>query len=421
MEYTKLSPKQFTAMNWWAMPEYESRDAVICDGSIRSGKTVAMSVGFVLWSCTCFDNQLFAFCGKTIDALRRNVIFQLPRLLEGIASVKENRSKNYLEIVFNGHRNTYFMFGGKDESSASLIQGVTLAGVMFDEVALMPRSFVEQAIGRCSVSGSRIWFNCNPEHPEHWFRKEWIQKSREKNALHIHFLMNDNYSLDPKIRERYERQFDGVFYERFILGKWVKAEGLVYPMFDAKQHVTDDWDNGTKGVWYISIDYGTVNPFSAGLWKIQGSKAIRTAEYYFNSREEKRQMTDEEYYAEVEKLADGHYIEKIIADPSAASFIETVRRHGKFSVKKARNDVMNGIRVTSALLNGGFLLFDSSCKDIIREFGLYSWDDKAVDDKVLKEFDHAMDDMRYFCYTVLRKEYKWLRWDDITEKGGDTD
>ena len=179
MKYTKLSPKQFTAMNWWAMPEYESRDAVICDGSIRSGKTVAMSVGFVLWSCTCFDNQLFAFCGKTIDALRRNVIFQLPRLLEGVASVKENRSKNYLEIVFNGHRNTYFMFGGKDESSASLIQGVTLAGVMFDEVALMPRSFVEQAIGRCSVSGSRIWFNCNPEHPEHWFRKEWIQKSRE--------------------------------------------------------------------------------------------------------------------------------------------------------------------------------------------------------------------------------------------------
>ena len=192
-------------------------------------------------------------------------------------------------------------------------------------------------------------------------------------------------------------------------------------MFDAKQHVTDDWDNGTKGVWYISVDYGTVNPFSAGLWKIQGSKAIRTAEYYFNSREEKRQMTDEEYYAEVERLADGRFIEKIIVDPSAASFIETVRRHGRFSVKKARNDVMNGIRVTSALLNGGFLLFDSSCKDIIREFGLYSWDDKAVDDKVLKEYDHAMDDMRYFCYTVLRKEYKWLRWDDITEKGGDTD
>lgn len=420
MEFTKLSPKQFAAMNWWAMDEYAQKDAVICDGSIRSGKTVAMSVGFVLWSCSNFDNQLFAFCGKTIDALRRNVIFHLPRLLEGIAYVKENRSKNYLEIVFNGHKNTYFMFGGKDESSAALIQGMTLAGVMFDEVALMPRSFVEQAVGRCSVSGSKIWFNCNPEHPEHWFRKEWIQKSREKNALHIHFLMDDNYSLDPKIKERYERQFEGVFYERFIQGKWVKAEGLVYPMFDKARHVADSWDNGTQGSWYISIDYGTVNPFSAGLWKIQGNTAVRTAEYYFSSREEKRQMTDEEYYAEVEKLADGHFVEKLIVDPSAASFIETVRRHGKFSVRKARNDVSNGIRVVSALLQGGFLLFDSSCGDSIREFGLYSWDEKAVEDKVLKEYDHAMDDIRYFCYTILRKEYKWLKWSDVVDGGDNT-
>ena len=132
-------------MNWWQMKTLRERDAIICDGSIRSGKTISMTVGFVLWSMSQFDGQVFAICGKTIESLRRNVILHMPQWLEGIFSVQERRSENRVTITGLGRQNTYFLFGGKDEGSAALIQGMTLAGVLFDEVALMPRSFVEQA------------------------------------------------------------------------------------------------------------------------------------------------------------------------------------------------------------------------------------------------------------------------------------
>lgn len=412
MEYKPFSQKQLTTLCWWNYDKYKHHDALVCDGSIRSGKTLSMSVGFVLWSMTRFSGQNFAICGKTIESLRRNVILQLPHWLEGLFSLSERRSENLLTITAAGRSNRYFLFGGRDESSYALIQGMTLAGVLFDEVALMPRSFVEQALARCSVAGSRFWFNCNPESPSHWFYEEWILRSRAKNALHLHFTMDDNLSLSAEIKHRYESMYSGVFYDRYIRGEWVVAEGRVYRQFanNPDAFILRGPTAGMDGQFYISIDYGTINPFSMGLWCVQNKRATRIKEWYYDSRKESRQKTDEEYYAALETFAQGYYIRKVIVDPSAASFLETIRRHGKFSAWDADNDVLDGIRVTSSLLSAGMIQIHESCKDSIREFGLYRWDEKKHSDTVLKENDHAMDDIRYFCYTILAREFRWVEW-----------
>ena len=417
MKYAVFSPRSLLTMTWWQTERYKDKDAIICDGSIRSSKTVSMSIGFILWSWRCFNGKTFAICGKTIESLRRNVITQLPTLFEGLCKITERKSENLMVVSLDGRVNKYYLFGGKDEGSAALIQGMTLAGVMFDEVALMPRSFVEQALARCSVERSKFWFNCNPDTPEHWFYREWIQKHKKKNALYLHFTMKDNKSLSEKVKKRYENMYSGVFYDRFIRGLWVVAEGLVYPRFSKADNVTEDIPE--SGTYYISIDYGTLNPFSAGLWCVSDGKAVRIKEYYHSGRDTKRQLTDEEYHAALEKLiqytdSEGvlqeYEIDRVVIDPSAASFIACMRRHGKFRVKHAVNTVIDGIRNVTSMLNSKRLFIHSSCKDSIKEFKLYSWDDKAQEDKVIKENDHAMDDIRYFVNTILVKEFKWLDW-----------
>lgn len=406
MIFNKFSPKQVKSMLWWKLPEISRRDALICDGSVRSGKSLSMTIGFILWSCSEFDGQAFAICGKTAGSIQRNVIFPMQQWFEGVAKISLKLSRSCFDVTINGNTNRYYFFGGKDESSSSLIQGMTLAGVMFDEVALMPKSFVEQALARCSVKGSRFWFNCNPDSPQHWFYREWIQKLDKKNAAYLHFTMDDNYSLDPAVKKRYENLYTGVFYERYILGLWVLAEGLVYGAAFAKErHVLKNYAPSNDAKFYVSVDYGTLNPCSMGLWAVENNRAVRLKEYYYDGRKKNVQKTDEEYYAALESLTEGFNIKHVIIDPSAASFITTIKKHRKFSVRKARNDVLNGIRTTMNMLNNNKLFFCECCKDTIREFALYRWDDKKSHEKdtVIKENDHAMDDIRYFCYTVLRR------------------
>lgn len=402
MIYQKLSKRQKLAMLWWQQKKFKGKDAIICDGSIRSGKTVSMSVGFILWSMSRFDGQIFGICGRTIASLRRNVILNLRDWVPSEIRIVEKRQENKLVISDGcGKENTYYLFGGKDESSYTLVQGITLAGALLDEVVLMPQSFVEQVCARCSVQGSKIWFNCNPGGPEHWFNKKWVMRCKEMNALHIHFTMEDNLSLAPGIRERYERMYTGVFYQRYILGLWVLAEGLVYDFGEA--NITDETPGGAE--YYISIDYGTRNPFSAGLWSVTGDKAVRFKEFYHSGRETNENRTIEEYCDDVEKLANGYTIKRIVVDPSAASFITSMKKRG-FKVQAADNNVLEGIRLTGVYLKNGNIKIHRSCTNSIKEFGLYRWDDKKNDDSVVKENDHAMDDIRYFCSTIMKHKVK---------------
>ena len=400
MSYSGFSEKQRTVLTWWVPGNPNSGyEAIVCDGAVRSGKTMAMGLSFFLWACTCFDGRQFGVCGKTIASARRNVLSEILPRLEALGGTwTEKRTENTVTVTFRGHRNRFYIFGGRDESSASLIQGITFAGVLLDEVALMPRSFVEQACARCSVAGSRLWFNCNPAGPEHWFHKAWILGAKERNCLRLHFTMEDNPSLTPAIRRRYQRLYTGVFYQRFILGQWVQAEGRVYDFFTAD--MVGKAPVGPWSKWYISCDYGTVNPTSMGLWGLCGGVWYRVKEFYFDSRAKKRQMTDEEYADALQNLAGDRPITAVVADPSAASFIEVLRRRG-WRVVKADNDVLSGIRITADLLKSGKIVICEDCADCLREMDCYVWDLSAgAKDRVKKENDHAMDDMRYFAATV---------------------
>lgn len=383
---------------------YSKYDALICDGAVRSGKTSIMMWAFVDWAMREFDGQRFGICGKTVDSATKNIVvpFISMTLAKERYVMRWRRADKVLEVRRGGATNYFEVFGGKDESSYALIQGRTLAGVLLDEVALMPRSFVEQALTRCSVDGAKMWFSCNPESPQHWFYTEWIKRAEERNALHLHFEMSDNPGLSHKTLERYQAMFAGVFYDRYIRGLWVVAEGLVYQIFDPAKHVTSELPD--RGRYYISVDYGTLNPFSAGLWCLKDGVATRIREFYYSGRAG-QQLTDSEYYEKLDELAGGLPIDRIVIDPSAASMITEIIRRDKYSVIKAVNDVIPGISYTAALLQAGRIKIGSSCKDAIREFGLYRWDEDSPTDKVTKEDDHAMDDIRYFCYTILRREF----------------
>lgn len=403
-------------LKWAHLTKFKNRKAIICDGSVRSGKTVSMILGFVHWAMRFFDGKNFGICGKTISSTERNIILPLLNMpdITDYYSLQYIRGENKRIIIRSrSHTNTFFIFGGKDESSYTLVQGITLSGVLFDEVALMPKSFVDQAVARTlSEPEARYWFNCNPESAEHWFYKEWICNTRQKKALHLHFTMQDNPILSPEQIADAERLYTGVFYNRYIKGLWCVAEGLIYPMFDKAVHVTHHPELQPGGDYYISCDYGTLNPTSAGLWYLQpDGHAIRLREYYYDGRKTKTPRTDEEHYAALKQLA-GDVADKVravIVDPSAASFIECIRRHGLFRVWQADNSVLNGIRDTSSLLQMQYLHICDNCTDIIREFSLYRWDESAAEDRPIKENDHAMDDMRYFVRTAMTRTLKTIR------------
>lgn len=406
--FQPFSRKQRMVLDWWCdTSPVKDMDGIIADGAIRSGKTVSMSLSFVFWAMTSYNGQNFAMCGKTIGSFRRNVLFWLKLMLKSRGyTVVDHRADNLVIISKGDITNNFYIFGGKDESSQDLIQGITLAGVFFDEVALMPESFVNQATGRCSVEGSKYWFNCNPDGPYHWFKVNWIDKASEKKLLYLHFTMDDNLSLSEKIKERYRSMYSGMFFKRYILGLWCMAEGMIYDMFDAARHVVKNPENLVKANYYVSCDYGTQNATVFLLWcKDTEGKWICIREYYYSGREEASQKTDTEYADDLKEWLGGIKPVKIIVDPAAASFIAELKKRG-YSVKKAKNDVLDGIRYVASLLNQDQIAVEEGCINTRKEFASYVWDEKASErgeDKPVKQFDHCMDALRYFCYTIIRK------------------
>ena len=379
---------------------YSQYDALICDGAVRSGKTSIMMWAFVKWAMDNFSGQRFGICGKTVDSASKNIVvpFTSMTLAKERYIIRWRRSEKILEVRRGAVTNLFEVFGGKDESSFTLIQGRTLAGVLLDEVVLMPRSFVEQAMTRCSVEGAKLWFSCNPGSPQHWFYVEWIQRHKERNALYLHFKMTDNPGLSEKTLARYKAMFTGVFFQRYIQGEWVLAEGIIYPMFDKDSPVPTIERKYSRYV--ISMDYGIQNPTAMLLWGFCDGVWYQVDEYYHSGRETSRQKTDQEYYEDLERLAGDRYIESLIVDPSASSFIEVVKRQRRFRVRKANNDVIEGIQKTASAIQQGKIKVNDCCKRTIKEYGLYSWDQKTGEDRPIKDNDHAMDATRYFVSTM---------------------
>lgn len=367
----------------------------LLEGSVSSGKTWVSLVLWGFWVATMPTDKLYLMCGKSLTTLKRNCLIPLEELF-GRSNFQFSTSAK--EAYLFGRR--ILLEGANDARSESKIRGLTLQGAYCDELTLFPKDFFVMLLSRLRVPGAKLIATTNPDSPEHWLKKEYIDRRTELDMLVVRFLLDDNTTLDPQYVTAVKAEYTGVFYNRFILGEWCLAEGIVYPQFDRTQHVRQL--DSPQGKWYISVDYGTLNAFSAGLWCYDGKQAYRAAEWYYSGRAQRRQLTNTQYLKHIQALAGGRNIEAVVVDPSAASFITELRQAG-FTVRKGKNDVVDGIRRVSTALQQGKLLFSPECQDCIREFSLYRWDEKAAEDRPIKENDHAMDDVRYFVNTVLRQ------------------
>ncbi|PEL12712.1 PBSX family phage terminase large subunit [Bacillus sp. AFS017336] len=411
-KFKSFSKKQLKLLWFWRDGSpYEDMDMVIADGAIRSGKTISMICSFLQWSQSTYKGESFIVAGKSIGSLKRNVIKPMMQILQAWGwNYQYNRSENYIVIGSN----TYYLFGANTEASQDTLQGLTAAGAFGDEIALFPKSFTDQMIGRCSVDGAKVFMNCNPKGPHHYFKTEFIDKAKEKKILYLKFTMDDNLSLAESVKERFRRMFSGVFFQRYILGLWVNAEGLIYDMFLDKKHVVKTIDREYEQ-YYVSCDYGTQNPFALGLWGLHKGVWYKTKEYHYDGRKKAIQKTDNEYLDALNEFVtvdDKMLANTIIIDPSASSFIALLKKH-VWRVKKANNDVLEGIRNVASALNEESIKYNDCCKETFKEFSSYIWDEKALErgeDKPKKEHDHQMDSDRYFVNTVLKKPKNFQPW-----------
>lgn len=380
----------------------------ILDGSVRSGKTFVSLVVWMLYVAAMPRSGSYLMCAKTLYALKRNCL----DLLSELAGEQFTYSLSAKEGRLFGRK--LYLEGACDARAEAKIRGMTLAGAYCDELTQVPEDYFSMLLSRLSVPGAKVLATTNPDSPMHWLMRNYLARKEELDLLSVKFLLEDNCFLESDYIQRLKAEYQGVFYQRFILGKWCVAEGLVYDL-DGIDYLLDTLplpEEAGRYRYYISVDYGTLNPCSMGLWAVDASQgaAYRITEYYYSGRETRRQQTDEEYYAALEALAGNRDIDAVVVDPSAASFLETIRRHGRFRARKADNAVLPGIRTVAALFRAGRLKILRGCKDTLRELSLYSWDPQAPEDRVIKAHDHAMDDMRYFARTILRKEFRWEEW-----------
>jgi len=367
----------------------------IKQGATRSGKTYLDYFIIPKRIRSCTGSGLIVLIGNTRGTLNRNILDPMRNIWGE-------------ELVGNvGSDGTVMLFGkkcyviGADKSSqTSKLQGAGIEYCYGDEITTWSEQVFTMLKSRLDKPNSIFDGTCNPDNPGHWFKKFL---DSDADIFKQHYTIDDNPFNSKEFVENLKKEYYGtVYYDRYILGNWVAAEGLVYPTFSETRHITD-LKREPEGAYYISIDYGTSNPTSMGLWCVNENGAVRVREFYHDSRKKLVQFTDEEYYTRLLDLAGQHTISSVIIDPSAASFIQTIRRHGRFTVKKANNSVIDGIRITNTFLQQDKLLFNRCCKDSIREFGIYCWDTNAMEDKIIKQNDHAMDDIRYFCSTILKK------------------
>lgn len=371
----------------------------IKSGATRSGKTF-MDYFVIPKRIRSMQGKdgLIVLLGNTRGSLRRNVIEPLQKIW-GSFLVSDIKTNNTATLFGE----TVYCLGADTVSQVDKIRGASIKYCYGDEVATWSPEVFNMLKSRLDKEYSTFDGTCNPDSPNHWFKK-FIDSNAD--IFYQEFTIDDNPYLPDTVKENIKLEYMGsVFFDRYILGKWSASEGLVYPSFTPDICLFDALPK--YGDYYISIDYGTLNPCSMGLWCIDhGEKtAYRIKEFYHSGRGGKL-MTDEEYYEELLSLSNGYPISSVIIDPSAASFIACIKKHGYFSVKKAANSVLDGIRYTSSLLSEGHLKFHRSCENTVNEFLSYRWDSSSSSDAVIKENDHAMDDIRYFAYTILRR----LRW-----------
>lgn len=426
--FKPFSRKQRKVLNWWCRSSpVRDYNGIIADGAIRSGKSVAMSLSFVVWAMSEFEACNFAMCGKTIGSFRRNVLFWLKLMLRSRGySVSEQRTENLVVVRRGNLENYFYVFGGKDERSQDLIQGITLAGVFFDEVALMPESFVNQATGRCSVDGSKFWFNCNPGSPAHWFKTGWIDKRQDKRLLYLHFTMDDNLSLSEAVRERYRGMYTGVFFKRYILGEWKSADGVIYRQFadDPERFILDevpaDIIIGTMG-----LDFGGNGSAHAGclVGITRGYRSIVILDEYYRKEVIDPGTLTDDVCGFVQRSQAQCRATSIWCDSAETTLIKGIRtevfaRHIPVEVRNARKgEIIDRIRLCDMLMSQGRFFIMRRCRHTIAALSEAVWDGKSpTKDKRLDDGSTNIDSLDALEYALEPHANRLIEFGGIHER-----
>ncbi len=427
-KFKPFSKKQRKVLNWWCRSSpVRDYNGIIADGAIRSGKSVAMSLSFVIWAMSEFEACNFAMCGKTIGSFRRNVLFWLKLMLRSRGySVSEQRTENLVIVRLGNTENYFYVFGGKDERSQDLIQGITLAGVFFDEVALMPESFVNQATGRCSVDGSKFWFNCNPGSPAHWFKTGWIDKRQDKRLLYLHFTMDDNLSLTEAVKERYRGMYTGVFFKRYILGEWKSADGVIYRQFadDPERFILDevpaDIIIGTMG-----LDFGGNGSAHAGclVGITRGYRSIVILDEYYRKEVIDPGTLTDDVCGFVQRSQAQCRAASIWCDSAETTLIKGIRtevfaRHIPVEVRNARKgEIIDRIRLCDMLMSQGRFYILRRCQHTIAALSEAVWDSKSpTKDKRLDDGSTNIDSLDALEYALEPHANRLIEFGGIHER-----
>lgn len=366
----------------------------LLEGSVSSGKTWISLVLWAFWVKTMPEDKLYMMCAKSLTTLERNCLILLQELV-GLDNF--TYSLNQKRGLLFGRK--ILLEGANDARSESKIRGLTLQGAYCDELTQFPQDFFAMLLSRLRLPKSKLIATTNPDSPVHWLKVNYIDRKNELDFFTMKFLLDDNTTLPEDYVRNIKIEYTGIFYERFILGKWVLAEGLIYPMY---KDAIAELPQGKPEKYVMSIDYGTQNAFAALLWGKYGDIWYAVKEYYYSGRDRGIQKTDEEYGKDLDVFTEE--IEgslRTIIDPSAASFIALLRRkRGKYKVIPAENTVMDGIRNTATALQTGLIKISPACKNWAIEASDYVWDDKAGEDRPVKEGDHLQDSTRYFVQTM---------------------
>ena len=397
---------------------YSKYDALICDGAVRSGKTSIMMWAFVRWAMENFSGQRFGVCGRTVDSCTKNIIvpFTAMSLAKERYIIRWRRGDKVMEVRRGAVTNYFEVFGGKDEASYTLIQGRTLAGVLLDEVVLMPRSFVEQALARCSVDGAKLWFSCNPGSPHHWFYQEWIKRSRERNALYLHFEMTDNPGLSKRTLERYENMYAGIFYDRYVRGLWVAAEGIVYKDFanDTEKYLIGDpleWakQNGTSfSIISVGVDFGgtkSATKFQAtGITK--NFRVVALEEEYIKNEEIDPDALNRRFATFCQLITSKYGYSQTRADSAETVLIRGLAHTAQklrlgTQVKNAlKMQITDRIRLVVLLMKQGRFKVSRNCPHLIDALQSAIYDPDKFEDERLDDGTSDIDSLDAFEYSI---------------------
>ena len=397
---------------------YSKYDALICDGAVRSGKTSIMMWAFVRWAMENFSGQRFGVCGRTVDSCTKNIIvpFTAMSLAKERYIIRWRRGDKVMEVRRGAVTNYFEVFGGKDEASYTLIQGRTLAGVLLDEVVLMPRSFVEQALARCSVDGAKLWFSCNPGSPHHWFYQKWIKRHRERNTLYLHFEMKDNPGLSEKTLARYENMYAGIFYDRYVRGLWVAAEGVVYKDFanNTEKYLIDDplkWaeEQETKfSVISIGVDFGgtkSATKFQAtGITK--DYRVVALEEEYIKNEEVDPDALNRRFATFTQMVTAKYGYSQTRADSAETVLIRGLdhtaqKMHLGTQVKNAMKlQITDRIRLVVLLMKQGRFKVSRNCPHLIDALQTAIYDPDKFEDERLDDGTSDIDSLDAFEYSI---------------------